>query len=113
MSVVDLTERRSLRDLKGIEAVGIVAKLYRVAPGTDERGKRLWVATRLGMQLRDVNRVLWQLHGIRWDPVPSPKRTRHKAAEPTTLDDLSFAFHNLIDPSPQTHICGFVQEYPS
>jgi hypothetical protein len=67
-------------DLNTLQKVGVVAALYRVAPGGDELERRRWTAQRLGMQLRDINRCLWHLHGIRWPTVPA-KRRRQKPAD--------------------------------
>jgi hypothetical protein len=71
-------EAVDLSDLTAAQRVEIAGTLYGLAPGDDSLAKRRWVADRLRVQLREVNRILWGTYGIRWS-----LRPRKKPARPT------------------------------
>jgi hypothetical protein len=68
------------RELTPLEKVQFCGELYRIAPGANSFEQRIWVAERLGLPLREINKILWATHGIRWSLIPArePKRRRRK-----------------------------------
>jgi hypothetical protein len=90
--MTDLTpeelERLDLaRELTPLEKVQFCGELYKLAPGANSLAKRCWVADRLGLPVREVNRILWSTCGIRWtklvarDPRPRRQKLRDEGRE--------------------------------
>jgi hypothetical protein len=72
-------EAVDLSDFTAAQRVEIAATLYEIAPGDDSLAKRRWVADRLRVQICEVNRILWSVHGIRW-PLRPLKKPAHPEA---------------------------------
>jgi hypothetical protein len=102
----DAIDRLDLaRELTSLEKVQFCGELYKLAPGDTSLAKRCWVADRLGMPLREVNRVLWSTCGIRWTKIQArePRKRRRKrvaaagGAEPKqSVEDLAQLCDKLL-----------------